>query len=79
MSSNRISHCIGLPLYVIGFALVVGYFPDLHNNPITGITLVNSDLYVLDRSSQRRKPKGYDIKHTFQIFELEEGIFFTPA
>jgi hypothetical protein len=36
---NRILHCIGLPLYVIGLALVVGYFTELHSNPITGITL----------------------------------------
>jgi hypothetical protein len=36
---NRVLHCIGLPLYVIGFALAVGYFTDLHANPITEITL----------------------------------------
>ena len=36
---NRILHCIGMPLYVIGFALIVGYFADLHTNPLTGIIL----------------------------------------
>jgi hypothetical protein len=36
---KRVLHCIGLPLYVIGFALVVGYFTVLHTNPITGIIL----------------------------------------
>jgi hypothetical protein len=37
--TNRILHCIGLPLYVIGIVLVVGYFTDLHTNLITGIIL----------------------------------------
>ena len=39
---NRILHCIGVPLYVIGIVLVAGYFADLHqHNPTsnTGITL----------------------------------------
>ena len=36
---NRILHCIGMPLYVIGIVLVAGYFTDLHTNPATGITL----------------------------------------
>jgi hypothetical protein len=36
---NRILHCVGLPLYVIGIVLVAGYFADLHTNPITGIIL----------------------------------------
>lgn len=35
---NRVLHCIGLPLYVIGFALVVGYFTDLHTNPCLFLT-----------------------------------------
>ena len=38
-STNRILHCIGMPLYVIGITLVVGYFTDLHTNPISGIIL----------------------------------------
>ena len=36
---NRILHCIGLPVYATGIMLIVGYFIDLHTNPITGITL----------------------------------------
>jgi len=36
---NRILHFIGLPIYGIGIALVVGYFTDLHTNPLTGIIL----------------------------------------
>jgi hypothetical protein len=36
---NRILHCIGLPVYAAGIMLIVGYFIDLHTNPITGITL----------------------------------------
>ena len=35
---NRILHCIGLPVYADGIMLIVGYFIDLHTNPITGIT-----------------------------------------
>lgn len=36
---NRILHLIGLPIYVIGIILVIGYFLGLHTQPITGITL----------------------------------------
>ena len=37
--TNRILHCIGLPLYVIGIVLVAGYFLGLNTNLVTGITL----------------------------------------
>jgi hypothetical protein len=38
-SVNRILHWIGLPVYAAGIMLIVGYFINLHTNPITGISL----------------------------------------
>ena len=37
--ANRILHLIGLPIYLIGIILVIGYFLGLHTQPMTGITL----------------------------------------
>jgi len=37
--TNRILHCIGLPLYVIGIVLVAVDFIDVHTSPIIGIIL----------------------------------------
>jgi len=37
--ANRILHLIGLPIYVIGIILVIGYFLGLHTQPVAGITL----------------------------------------
>ena len=34
--------------------------------------MVNSDLFVLDRSQDRRKLKSNDVHHTFQIFEFKK-------
>ena len=36
---NRLLHLIGLPIYFIGITLIIGYFLDLHTNPVYGITL----------------------------------------
>lgn len=37
--ANRILHLIGLPIYVTGIMLALGYFLGFHTSPITGITL----------------------------------------
>ena len=37
--ANRILHFIGLPIYIIGITLTLGYFLGLNTNPITGVIL----------------------------------------
>jgi uncharacterized membrane protein YGL010W len=37
--ANRMLHIIGLPIYVTGITLIVGYFLNLNTNPITGLIL----------------------------------------
>ena len=36
---NRILHLIGLPIYITGITLTLGYFLGLNTNPITGVTM----------------------------------------
>ena len=37
--ANRILHIIGLPIYVTGITIIVGYSLNLNTNPITGLIL----------------------------------------
>lgn len=36
---NRILHLIGLPIYITGITLTLGYFLGLKTNPISGVTM----------------------------------------
>lgn len=37
--TNRILHLIGLPIYVTGIMLIIGYFMNLNTNPNIGVIL----------------------------------------
>ena len=36
---NRTLHIIGLPIYIVGWTLITGYFAGLHTSPIIGVTM----------------------------------------
>lgn len=56
---NRLLHLIGLPIYFTGITLIVGYFLDLHTNPVSYNSMTSSDWSVLDWSQDK---KGMEFK-----------------
>ena len=36
---NRTLHVIGLPIYIVGWTLIIGYFAGLNTNPVIGVMM----------------------------------------